>query len=175
MIRLFGDFGNYLSFVDGYPSFNRECYINNHSSKDKVFFERIADSQNFNFFLQNEIKEVFPYFYKLCLRYCNNSKITNNFEKRSNSLSKLNVSKSTKLNSTSKLLKVVSNVVTKNSSFENNSENNSNNSISTILEIKGNDYLENFLITPYFINESILKSNVYLVDDLINLRFKGKI
>jgi hypothetical protein len=127
MIRLFGDFGNYLSFVDGYPSFNRECYINNHSSKDKVFFERIADSQNFNFFLQNEIKEVFPYFHKLCLRYSNNLKMKS-FVKRSNSLSKMkiistdkNSSSTTVHNKSNKIINQIEFGIQKNESPENNS------------------------------------------------------
>jgi hypothetical protein len=172
MVRLFGDYGKYLSYVDGVPLFNKESYLINHSSKDKVFFERIADSQHFNYFLQYDIKEVFPYFHKLCLRYSNLLKMKT-YEKRSNSLSKMNVVKPDK-NRSSNVVQMKTNAFTRNSSFNDvNSDNNSNNSISAINDIKSNDFLENFLITPYFISEYILKSNLYKIEELLTLRFKG--
>ena len=172
MVRLFGDYGKYLSFVEGVPLFNKESYLINHSSKDRAFFERIVDSQHFNFFLQYDIKEVFPYFHKLCLRYSNNLKMKS-FVKRSNSLSKMKIM-STDKNSSSTTVHNKSNKIIMNSSLnDNNSDNVSNNSISTILDLKGNDYLENFLITPYYISDSIFTSNVYQIEELITLRFKG--
>lgn len=171
MVRLFGDYNKYVSFVDGVPLFNKESYLMNHSSKDRVFFERIADAQHFNYFLQYDIKEVYPYFHKLCLRYSNSLKMKT-FEKRSNSLSKMNVV-NTEKNKSSTNVQTKTNF-TRNSSFnDKDSENNSNNSISAILEIKGTDFLENFLISPYFINDQILKSNVYKIDEIIALRYKG--
>lgn len=174
MLRLFGDYSKYLSYVDGVPLFNKESYLINHSSKDKVFFERIADSQHFNYFLQYDIKEVFPYFHKLCLRYSNTLKMKT-YEKRSNSLSKMNAVKSDNNKSSNVVVQMKTNAVTRNSSFNDvNSDNNSNNSLSAISDNKSNEFLENFLITPYFISEYILKSNLYKLEELITLRFKGK-
>ena len=173
MLRLFGDYGKYLSYVDGVPLFNKESYLINHSSKDKVFYERIADSQHFNYFLQYDIKEVFPYFHKLCLRYSNTLKMKT-YEKRSNSLSKMNANKEDKNRSTN-VVPIKTNNVTRNSSFNDvNSDNYSNNSFSAIHDLKSTDFLESFLISPYFISEYIIKSNLYKIEELLTLRFKGK-
>jgi hypothetical protein len=172
MVRLFGDYNKYLSFVDGVPLFNKESYLINHSSKDKAFFERLADSQNFNYFLQYDVKETYPYFHKLSLRLSTSLK-SKGFEKRSNSLSKMSILGADSRSRSNTQTKI--NVV-KNSSYNNdpNTDNCSNSSISAVLDLKTNDYLESFFITPYFISDSILKANVYKLEDLITLKFKGK-
>jgi len=51
-----------------------ESFFATKQSKEKEFYEKLVESQNFNFFLQQDLKEVFPYFYDLTIKQTNSSK-----------------------------------------------------------------------------------------------------
>ena len=68
MVKMFGDFMKYVSFLDNVPLFNKDSFFSTKSLKEKDFYDKLVESQNFNFFLQQDSKESFPYFYDLCLK-----------------------------------------------------------------------------------------------------------
>lgn len=65
MARLFGDYIKYLSFIDKVPIFNKESFIETKNAKFREFYDQLTDTQSFLFFLQQDLKESYPIFYKL--------------------------------------------------------------------------------------------------------------
>jgi hypothetical protein len=83
-IKLFGDYSKYCAVIDDIPVFNTESFVLNRHQKDSNFYSELTETQLFNLFLQTDVKECFPFFFKLNERPF----ILN----RSNSLSKRSVS-----------------------------------------------------------------------------------
>jgi hypothetical protein len=74
MVKMIGDYMKFVSFLDNVPLFNMESFFATKVPKEKEFYEKLVESQNFNFFLQQDLKEVFPYFYDLCMKKNNSIK-----------------------------------------------------------------------------------------------------
>ena len=164
-VRLFGDFSKYLSFIDGVPIFNKECFLINHS-KNGDFFEKFIDSQNFSYFLQCEFKDNFPYFNKLCLRLIghNNRKTIS----LSNNISKSPISRPSINNSTQNSTPNINiNYKTPSLNLENSNNSQSENNI------EGNkiELSDTFLINPYFISEQLVP-NIDKIEELIYEKYK---
>jgi len=68
MVSLFGEFHLFNSYdeEEGLVLFNSEKFVANKKANKNFFFE-LCDTQNFNYFVQQDCKECFPYFYKLCM------------------------------------------------------------------------------------------------------------
>lgn len=65
MANLIGDFTKYLSFVDNFPLFNEESYLQSKPKYNFSFYKEFIETQGFNYFLQfNDIENDFPYYYK---------------------------------------------------------------------------------------------------------------
>jgi len=84
MTKIFGDYLKFLTFLDDVPLFNVEGYIINRNSKDKEFYNEFSQTQIFRQFLQNNLKEQYPYFLKLTSS--NNYKINKKESVKSNSV-----------------------------------------------------------------------------------------
>lgn len=182
MVGLFGNYTKYLSFLENVPLFNKESFLINSSFKDKQFFDSFVDSQLFSYFLQQDVKRVFPYFAKISLRYSSSLIKINKFaEKRSNSLS--NTIKSLKLQSKKQTPTKHNSLITSNNNnisvVKNNSFHPIHNSgrsevsVDVEKEMEIPDY-DTFSIHPYFLSESIINSNIYRIEEIINMKFKGK-
>jgi len=125
MVKLFGDFLNHSSLVDGFPILNKESFLQNKSSKEKEFLDKLVDSQNFSNLMQMD-SEFYAYFNKL--------------------LSK----KKEEFNSKTK------------DKFD----------VKSLLSDKKIEFTENFLISPYFINEDIIRSDITKLEEVLFEKFK---
>ena len=72
MVKMFGDYTNFLSFLDNVPIFNKEIFFKTKSHGEIEFYDRVLESQNFNFFLQLDSKKTTPFFYNQCHIYSKN-------------------------------------------------------------------------------------------------------
>ena len=163
--RLFGDFSIYLSFIDSVPIFNKECFLINHS-KNRDFFEKFIDSQNFSYFLQCEYKEGYPYFNKMCMRLGSNKvkNRTSSVKVSKSPISRPSVNNSTQ-NSTPNI-----NVQFKTASL--NLENSNNSHSDNLDGFNKNDINDTYLINPYFISDQII-SNLDKIEELIYEKYKS--
>lgn len=172
MGRLFGNYSKYLTFMDGVPLFNKESFLITKPHKEKGFYDRFSESQLFNYFLQQDVKKAFPYFSKISLRFANPPKI----KSKTTSLISFSKKNSTPSISIVKGNQVDQSAISGNTSAHKKSLNNysetSSNSMTAIVDMKNLDYFENYIIPPYFISESIIKSNMYKIEELISLKFK---
>lgn len=66
MSDLLSGYAQYLTFMEDIPLFNSESFIANKHNSHKKFFADFCSTQVFRQFLQNDSKENFPYFYKIC-------------------------------------------------------------------------------------------------------------
>jgi len=165
--RLFGDFNIYLSFIDSVPIFNKECFLISHS-KNRDFFEKFIDSQNFSYFLQCEYKEGYPYFNKLCLRL-GSQKVKN--RNSSVKVSKSPISRPSVNNSTQNSTPNI-NVQFKAVSL--NLENSNNSHSENLDAYNKNEITDSYLINPYFISDQMI-GNIDKIEELIFEKYKCNI
>jgi hypothetical protein len=64
-IKLFGDYSKYCAVIDDVPVFNTESFVLNRPTKNADFYTELTETQLFNLFLQSDVKECFPFFFKL--------------------------------------------------------------------------------------------------------------
>jgi hypothetical protein len=63
---MFGDYRKFVSFLENIPLFNKESFFKTKSKKDIEFYDKVIESQYFNYFIQKETKENYPFFYFHC-------------------------------------------------------------------------------------------------------------
>ena len=56
-VELFYDYMNYLTVIDDYPVFDINCLLQNRPSCDEKFYKEFSETQLFQLFLQNVIKD----------------------------------------------------------------------------------------------------------------------
>ena len=89
MIRMIGDYAKYATVIEDVPVFNIENFVANRPEKDASFYTELTETQLFNHFLQLDVKESFPYFYKTNEKQVNIITAANNLlSSNSNSTSK---------------------------------------------------------------------------------------
>jgi len=65
MVSLFGEYQQFVTLDDeDMIFFNSEKFVSN-KKNNKNFFLELSDTQNFNYFVQQDCQEAFPFFYKL--------------------------------------------------------------------------------------------------------------
>ena len=68
-VEMFQDYARYLYFVEEEPVFNKSLYLEKQSNNEKKFYNEILDTQLFQQFTQNVVKEDMNYFNnKIALR-----------------------------------------------------------------------------------------------------------
>ena len=61
-VEMFQDYAKYLSFIEQDPVFNKSLFIEKKSNSEKKFYNEILDTQLFQQFTQNVVKEDVNYF-----------------------------------------------------------------------------------------------------------------
>jgi hypothetical protein len=61
-VEMFQDYASYLRFVEEEPVFNKSLYLEKKSNNEKKFYNEILDTQLFQQFTQNVVKEGMNYF-----------------------------------------------------------------------------------------------------------------
>lgn len=64
MAEMLSGYTKYLSYMDELPVFNEKVFICNKSRRDRDFYEKLVETQNFNYFLQLDTKIQAPYFHR---------------------------------------------------------------------------------------------------------------
>ena len=178
---LFGDYKKYVSFIDEFPYFNKESFLANRPTGHKKFYNEFTQTGIFRHFLQN-MKNDFSYFEKKILRY-KNIIITKNSgtrvtKRKSSIFSVIDKKLFPRSNS---LNKDKSTTTLQNSSGVRKSNNEIlNKTPNPFLKVEKTDSLSGsqdnskdaalnncFFLTPYFISNTIIKSDITNIDDLV--------
>lgn len=185
MISLYGDYKNYVSFIDEFPLFNTDIFLVNRSDKNHNFYLELANTQHFRQFLQNESDDNKVYFQKMCTRYSSLintkkkavSKIKPSmFFKRSSSVSH---KKSILINSSGGNGTTMNNTPNMslhkgNSSYaEGNSDSNSKSGQSDIKNSHESSGV--LMISPYFLNVPIIRSDSSRVEEILSEVYKHRL
>lgn len=83
MVEILTGYNKFLSYVDELPVFNEKIFINNKSRRDRDFYDKLIDTQNFNYFLQLDTKIQAPYFHS---KFYKNTITTRNCSRRESRL-----------------------------------------------------------------------------------------
>ena len=150
---MFGDYRKFVSFLENIPLFNKDSFFKTKSKKDIEFYDKVIESQYFNYFIQKETKENYPFFYFHCHKLMTKNKksgYTKFMRLRSISFdNKINYNNSLKFQSDYIL-----------------EDSNINENIAKFYENNNLEYLNTFVITPYFevnINESNTTSAINFI------------
>ena len=157
MVRLFGDYIKYLSFIDKVPIFNKESFLETRKNKNHEFFDQFTETQSFLFFLQQDPKESYTVFCKLSHQFADE-------DKKQSKNSKKTILEMRKASSTF-IEKIPLSFLDNKSKIsykkkDDDSSFYSSNSDSDSSTITYHDYKEIYFIVPYFDTEKKLKQEV---------------
>jgi hypothetical protein len=155
-VYMLEDYQNYQVLIDGIAYFNTEGFLKRRPEKDADFYSELFETLLFRQFLQADVKESYPYFFKQLKQMKDNSSVNSCTSlKRSNSIK-------SKMSNLSLLTKKSSLEFQSAKSFfpldlnENTLiDSTSISSFYTSEIYKSSDKKETYLIYPYFLKEQI--------------------
>lgn len=151
------DYQNYQVLIDGIAYFNTEGFLKRKPEKNADFYSELFETLLFRQFLQAEVKEAFPYFFKKMNQMKEdsvmNSKTTH---KRSNSIKSKMSNQSTASSKRSSLAREnLKNICPLDLNELNQFDLASLSSFYTTEIQKSSEKKEKFLVYPYFIKEQV--------------------
>ena len=168
-VQMFHDIYKYICFIDEDVVFNKNLFLENIQKEDKKFYDDFIETQLFQLFCQNIIKDELNYFKKRIKEFNLNNKFINEDkekEEKKNIKEKIYIIQPDYLNIKEKNKKIIKDIINKNYNLnekekkdKNGLNNNNNNRITEyIKKIENNNY-DNKKCKIYLIPDIIEKKN----------------
>jgi hypothetical protein len=176
MVFLFGDYKKYVSVIDNQPLLNTTSFLHTKAEKTHNFYKELTSNQNFRHFLQ--LKQPFPYFEKMCIRYSHLMVPVKKESSRPSSVTRSSSQIGSGKNTPKKFSIFGSktpNLTLKKYSTTSANMEDSNSSSRIDLDNKSGEMVETYLITQYYTQDSLFRLDSTKIEEYLNLKYKRKL